>query len=114
MDKGQKKAALQAYRERKVEAGVYAVRCQATGQNWVGGAPDLSTIQNRLWFSLRMGGDPHRSLQDAWKAHGGERFTFEILERFDDEAPGYDRGLMLKQRSTHWCAALQAESLGQT
>ena len=43
-----RKRAVAAYKERKVEAGIYVVRCLASGQVWVGSAPDLSTIQNRL------------------------------------------------------------------
>ena len=50
-----RKAAVAAYKERKVETGIYAVRCTASDQVWVGIAPDLSTIQNRLWFTLRQG-----------------------------------------------------------
>jgi hypothetical protein len=48
-----RKAAVTAYKERKVESGIYAIRCAASGEVWVGSAPNLSTIQNRLWFTLR-------------------------------------------------------------
>ena len=44
----QRKAAIAAYKERKVVAGIYAVRCSATGQCWAGAAPDLSTVETRL------------------------------------------------------------------
>lgn len=63
-----RKAAVAAYKDRKVVAGIYAVRCVPTGQQWVGGAPDLSTVRNRIWFGLRLGSDPHPSLQAG---HGG-------------------------------------------
>ena len=43
-----RKVAVAAYRERKVVAGIYLVRCLATGERWVGQAPDLSTIQNQI------------------------------------------------------------------
>ena len=42
-----RKAAVNAYKKREVEGGIYAVRCVASGEAWVGGAPDLSKIQNR-------------------------------------------------------------------
>jgi len=106
-----KKAAVLAYKERKVVAGIYAVHCKPTDQHWVGGAPDVSTIQNRLWFSLRQGSDPHRSLQAAWREHGIDNFAFDIVEQLDPDAPGFDRDLALKQRATHWRSELKAEAI---
>src|SRR4051812_3152922 len=103
-----RKAAVSAYRERNVAAGIYAVRCVPTGAVWVGQAPDLSTIQNRLWFTLRLGNNTHRSLQDAWRADGAEAFTFEILERLGDEEIDYVRDSLLRSRLMHWAEMLQA------
>ncbi|WP_102961241.1 GIY-YIG nuclease family protein [Mangrovicella endophytica] len=103
-----RKAATSAYKERKVEAGIYAVRCAASGEVWVGGAPDLSTIQNRLWFTLRQGVNTHRSLQSAWAAHGAEAFGFEVVERLDEETIGYVRKRIMKECLDHWAEALGA------
>jgi hypothetical protein len=61
------------------------VRCAPSGQIWIGQAPDLDKVQSRLWFTLRFGNSPHRSLQEAWVAHGADGFAFEILERLKDE-----------------------------
>lgn len=106
-----RKAAVAAYKERKVVGGVYAVRCAPTGQCWVGRTPDLSAVQNRLWFTLRHGGFPHRVVQAAWRDYGAEAFTFEEVERFDDEelADLGDRGL--KERLAHWRRTLDAEPI---
>ena len=107
MQKEGRKAAIAAYRDRKVESGVYAVRCVPSGQVWVGSAPDLSTIQNRLWFTLRQGSNTHRTLQAAWADHGADAFTFEVVERLpDDDKPGHDRAAVLKRAHTHWIAKL--------
>jgi AICAR transformylase/IMP cyclohydrolase PurH len=106
-----KKAAMTTYKERKVAAGIYALRCVPTGQRWVGRAPDLSTIQNRLSFTLRQGSNPHQTLQAAWSEHGAEKFTFEEIERLDDEALAYIRDRNLKDRLAHWCAELDAEAI---
>ncbi|MET4040164.1 hypothetical protein ABIC03_001849 [Bradyrhizobium sp. RT6a] len=43
-----RKAAIAAHKERKTVAGVYVVRCAASGEAWVGQAPNLDTIQNRI------------------------------------------------------------------
>lgn len=103
-----RKAAIAAYKERKVEAGIYAVRCTASDQVWVGSAPDLSTIQNRIWFTLRQGHNPHRSLQEAWVTHGSEAFAFEVVARLphsDDDAD-YIRNAMLKSLHAEWVEKL--------
>ncbi len=104
-----RKAAVEAYKKRKVESGIYAVRCVPSDQVWIGSAPDLSTIQNRLWFTLRLGNNAHRSLQEAWTAYGSEAFTFEVVERLtDDDDPGYIRTAVLKSLHAHWMAKLNA------
>jgi hypothetical protein len=101
-----KKAAVAAYKERKVAAGIFAVRCAASGQVWVGQAPNLDTIQNRTFFTLRQGNHPSRDLQAAWAAHGADSFTFEAVERLPDEEIPYARAALLKERAAHWRAAL--------
>lgn len=106
-----RKAAMAAYKERKAVAGIYALRCIATGQCWAGRALDLGAVQNRLWFTLRQGGNPHRSLQAAWREHGADSFAFKELERLDDEPLAYVRDGILKDRLAHWCASLGAEAI---
>ncbi|MBP2301986.1 GIY-YIG nuclease family protein [Azospirillum picis] len=106
-----RRAAVAAYKERKPAAGVFAVRCVPTAGVWVGGAPDLGTIRNRIWFQLRMGGCPHRSLQAAWTAHGAEAFVFEPVERLEDEELAFARQAALKARVAHWVTVLKAEAI---
>jgi len=106
-----RKAAVSAYKERKTVAGIYAVRCTATSDCWVGQAPDLGAIQNRLWFTLKLGTAPHRSLQAAWNAHGADHFVFEELERMPEEALSFARAALLKQRLAHWRTELEASAI---
>lgn len=106
-----KKAAVSAYKERKSVAGIYVVRCVPSGQLWVGQAPNVDTVQNRLWFSLRSGGDPHRDVQRAWTTHGPDSFTFETLERLEDEDLPYVRQAQLKARLVHWRTMLEAGAI---
>lgn len=108
MDKTQRKAALADYRERKVEPGIYALRCMATGELWVGRAPDLSTISNRLFFSLRQGGLRHRALQAAWDSHGADNIVFEVLEVLDPEKLGLGLDRIMKDRHADWLERLNA------
>lgn len=103
-----RKVAVNAYKKREVEGGIYAVRCLASGEVWVGGAPDLSKIQNRLWFTLRQGTNTHCSLQGAWNTHGAEAFSYEIVERLDAEEIGYVRDWLMRERLVHWVEQLRA------
>jgi hypothetical protein len=106
-----RRAAVTAHKERKVVAGIYAVHCLPTGQRWIGRTPDLSTVQNRLWFTLRQGTNPHRSLQAAWRECGAESFAFEEVERLEEETLGYVRDRVLKDRLSYGCAIFDAEAI---
>ncbi|WP_426610775.1 GIY-YIG nuclease family protein [Bradyrhizobium sp. McL0616] len=106
-----RKAAIAAYKERKTIAGIYVVRCAASAEAWVGQAPNLATIQNRIWFSLRQGVHPCRSLQSAWNTYGEAGLTFGECERLKDDETDYVRSALLKERVLHWRAELKAEAI---
>ena len=106
-----RKAAIAAYKERKTFGGIYVVRCAVSGDVWVGQAPNLETIQNRIWFTLRQGGHPCRSLQAAWNAHGEAGLTFAECERLKDEESTYVRNALLKERVQHWRTELKAVAI---
>jgi hypothetical protein len=111
MKREERKAAIGAYKERGVAAGIYAVRCAVSGECWVGRAPDVSTIRNRLWFTLRQGSNPHRALQAAWREHGAEAFSFEAVERLEDEDVAYARERRLKERPANWAGEPDAAAI---
>ncbi|MBE9607543.1 GIY-YIG nuclease family protein [Acetobacteraceae bacterium H6797] len=113
MTKDTRKAALRRYKERKAATGIYALRCTASGECWVGRALDLAAIRNQLWFSLRLGTSPFASLQAAWNRHGEAAFSLisvEPHEAAEGETP-YLRDKALKARQAHWCAALKASPI---
>jgi hypothetical protein len=112
MDNQSRRQAVRDYKERKVSAGIYAVRCAAAGQSWVGQSPNLDQQQNRIWFALRQGGHPNPALKAAWAAHGEAAFTFEVLEVIEDaDLSVYARDSRLKDRSAHWRAGLGATKI---
>jgi len=83
-----RKEAVAAYKKRDVVTGIYALSCAVTGHKWVGYTPNLSTVKNRLWFTLRLGSHPSRDLQAAWNSCGADGLVFETLEQFEaDDAP---------------------------
>jgi hypothetical protein len=102
MDRSERKAAVSAYKERKAIAGVYAIHCAATDEQWIGTAPDLSTIWTRRAFALRQGIETNGTLQSAWNTHGAESFAFKILEEIDLDELTYGRERALKERVAHW------------
>jgi len=112
MEKQTRREAIRQYKDQKPEPGIFAVRCAATGEAWIGISRNLAQQQNRIWFSLRMGGHPNRAAQAAWNAHGPESFSFEVLEAVDDEGlsrPSLDS--RLKDRGGHWREELAAGKL---
>ncbi|MGN8115417.1 GIY-YIG nuclease family protein [Labrys sp. 22185] len=111
MKREDRKAAVDAYRKRKVAGGIYAVRCAETGDCWVGRAPDLSKIRNRLWFTLGQGVGLNPALQAAWNRHGEQAFTLEIVEELEDEEVAFIRERALKERLDHWIAVLTAKPI---
>lgn len=111
MDHAEKKAATTAFREKKAIAGIFTVRCVASGRIWVGRTPNLAAIWNRLTFSLRQGASANPSLQAAWREHGAENLVFDEVERLEDEELGFVRDSLLKDRLAHWRAVLGAKAL---
>ena len=85
--------------------------CSATGQVWVGKSRHIDTEQNGLWFALRHGGSPYRSLQAEWTAHGPEDFRFEQLDRLPEDISDLRRKDELAGRAKLWIARLGAEAL---
>ncbi|MBC6982216.1 GIY-YIG nuclease family protein [Caulobacter sp. 17J80-11] len=111
MDAADRRAAAAAYKERKTAAGVFAVRCAATGQVWVGESRHLATQQNGLWFSLKHGSCMNRDVQAAWAAHGEDAFSFEPLEQLEADLSPYLVRTALKERSIEWRSKLAAARL---
>lgn len=111
MTTAERKALTAAYKERKTVAGVFAVICTASGETWVGTSRNIDAQQNGLWFALRHGGSPHRSLQAAWKAHEEADFRFEQLDRLADDVSPMTRDMELKERSARWRERLRASAL---
>ena len=110
MDNAGKKEAIREYKERKQLQGVFAIRCDASGEVWVGSSPNLDAHQNREWFTLRSGLHRNKALQAAWNAHGADAFRYEIVEEIKDENALLIPSL-LKDREKHWRMELKAAAV---
>ncbi|MGE3277677.1 MAG: GIY-YIG nuclease family protein [Vicinamibacterales bacterium] len=106
--KAARRQAIENYKQRDPNRGIFAVKCAPTGDTWVGHAPDLDAIRNRTWFTLRLGSHGDRALQAAWKAHGEDAFTFEVLEALPADTSAALAAELLKEKKRDWAARLGA------
>ena len=107
-----RKAAIQAYKEQKPQRGIFAVRCQTTGSAWVDSAPDLRAAENRIWFLLQHGDHfMEKTILTEFAAHGRDAFTFEVLEKLDEDIAAMSVRDALRDRKNHWAEQLNARRL---
>jgi hypothetical protein len=98
----ERKAAIRKFKERKPRLGVFAVRCTAAAQTWVGSARNLDATKKRFWFCLRSGFIPisHSSANGT--------FQYEILEELEDDLSPLAITDLLKEKKHHWIAQWDA------
>ena len=111
MEKQSRKEAVREYKERKLDRGIFVVRCRATGAAWVGATPNLGAARNGLWFGLGTGAHIERELQAEWNAQGEAAFEFEILERLDPEINPLSVKDVMKEKRAEWATKLGARML---
>lgn len=111
MDHQARRAAVAAYKKKESVAGIYVVRSAASGESWVGHTPDIDTIRNRIWFTLRSGGHMNRTLQEAWNRDGEAAFTLEPVELVDEETLGFIADKVLRAKAGDWRARLAAGAI---
>jgi hypothetical protein len=107
-----RKAAIQAYKERKPPRGIFAIRCNTTGSVWVESALDLDAAENRTWFSLRHADRQlDQSIAAEFQTQGRDAFTYEVLEKLDDDIAQMALKDLLKEKKLQWMAKLGAGKL---
>ena len=85
MDAARKKALLAAYKNRKPEMGIIAVRCAETNETFLTPATDTAAYFNRIRFQLSAGNCPSQRLQQLWRQYGQDAFSFEVVKRLKYE-----------------------------
>ena len=101
-----KREARKEFKSRKTPKGIYAVRCSATGDAWVGSSTHLDSQQNGIWYQLRNGLHMNKAMQAAWNAHGEPAFSYQVLETFDEDLAPLLLNEQLKERRKHWEQAI--------
>lgn len=95
MDQARKKELMEAYKTRRPEMGVIALRCGATGETFLEGSRDIPATMNGIRVKLNAGFHPNRHLLELWKQYGQEGFTFSVARtlQYDDPAADHRREL---------------------
>jgi hypothetical protein len=103
-----RKEAIRKYKELKTPQGIFAVRCSTAGRVWVGTSRNLGAEKNGFWFALRLGSHLNKALQSEWNAQGEQAFTYEILEKLDDDVHALALQDLLKTKQVEWIDRLGA------
>jgi hypothetical protein len=79
----------EAYKQIKIEAGIYQVKNKTNGKILIGASPNLAGMFNRLRFDLTTHGrQVSPALQKDWDETGADNFSFEILDVLKREENG--------------------------
>ena len=90
MDKAQKKALAEEWKNRRPEMGVISLRCKETGEAFLGTAADTKAGFNSIRAKLSGGLHPNRRLQELWKQYGEAGFEFSVAAVLEYEDPAED------------------------
>lgn len=111
MDKQRRRDIAQAYKERKVPMGIFSLRCEPTGETWIGMSRNLDGAANSALFGLRMGSHRNKAMQAAWAAHGEQAFVYAVVETLAEDLGPVGKDTWLKERDRHWRAQLDAKPI---
>ncbi len=107
----ERKEALRAYKGQATVRGIFSIRCNATGDVWIGSAANLGSARNAAWFLLRYGRQRNLPLQNAWNTHGEQSFQFSVVEELDADLPPLLIDNALKKQKGDWASRLGATAL---
>ncbi|TLS50231.1 GIY-YIG nuclease family protein [Paenibacillus antri] len=108
MDKERKKALAAEYVLSERPAGVFRLVHVESGKSFVGTAPDVNAMKNRLLFQLKMGSNWIKPLQNDWNEYGEDAFRYEVLELFTPPEDGmYNLKKELERMEFEWLERLQ-------
>jgi hypothetical protein len=107
-----KKDAIRAYKERKIARGIFAIRCAPTGSVWVESSMDLDMAAKRTWTLLGHGDvQANKAAVAEFGQHGQEAYSYEVLEKLDEDVLEMSIRDLLKEKKKHWLSQLSARPL---
>lgn len=90
MDKAQRKALVEEWKNRRPEMGVIAIRCKATGESFLGASKDVKTDFNSSRAKLSSGSHPNKRLSALWEQYGENGFEFLVIASLECGDPAKD------------------------
>ena len=103
-----KKDVKKQYKETLPPFGVYQIKNLVNDRILVGSSKNLQGIFNRHIFELQAGSHMNRELQEDFKLHGEENFSFTVLDDIEPkEGPAYDYTRDLAALEDMWLEKLQ-------
>lgn len=87
MDKAQKKALTEEWKNRRPEMGVISLRCKETGETFLGPAKDTKAGFNSLRTKLSGGIHPNKRLMELWNQYGEAGFELSVAAVLEYEDP---------------------------
>lgn len=73
---------------------------------------DLDASENRTWFAMKLGDrflDPEIVVE--FQAHGRDAFSYEVVEKLDDDVAAMAVRDLLKEKKVEWVGRLGARKL---
>lgn len=87
MQNDRRKQLAEAYKSRRPNMGVVALRCIPTNERFLGTTRDAEKELNSLRAKLDGGQHPNKQLQELWNAHGENGFAYTVEQTLDYEDP---------------------------
>lgn len=91
-------------------AGVYAIVCEPTGEVYVGASSWLSNRRTSHFSQLRNGCHNCRRLQERYQTHGGDAFSWVVLEAVDAD-DGLEMARLLEKAEQKWFGRFASSSI---
>lgn len=90
MDREQKKALTEEWKNRRPEMGVISLCCKETGETFLGVSGDTRAGFNSVRAKLNGGIHPNKRLMELWKQYGEAGFVFSVAAVLEYEDPQED------------------------
>jgi hypothetical protein len=78
-----RKDLTRAYKERKLQGGVYTITNTQNGRYLLGHAANLESVRNHFQFAVKTGSAVHPKLRADWGEPGANTFALDVLEELE-------------------------------
>ena len=111
LDRARRKDLTHAYKLSFPPMGIFSVKNNVTGRQWIGQSANLTSALNRHRLELRLGTHRNPALMADWRAFGEAEFSFEIVEQLKERPePDFDYACELDRCMAMWRMKIPAGS----